>query len=310
MNRHQLYDLISNPSLLDEKSLAGLQELTARYPFFQAGRMLLLKNLYLLDNLLYEPELKKSAAYISDRTRLFELIEGMYPEKQQIEETGGREDIVEETKEQKEKKEERPSSVAVTGKVGSVSDYFGVDDVTETIQGGKVGFSFNSGEEGKDENVPEELLFDYEKSDGAADYSLSIYDEGSEEEAVKEGSYSFEDWLSFVSSNRPGKQAEAEVKSKPEKNKTLDVIDRFLNNQDKSIKPQADAGNEGKSPVKEPTAFDSDELMSETLAKIYVKQGHYSKALKIFEKLSLKYPEKSVYFAQQIEKVEKLISNQ
>jgi len=34
-------------------------------------------------------------------TRLFELIEGMYPEKQQIEETGGREDIAEETKENK-----------------------------------------------------------------------------------------------------------------------------------------------------------------------------------------------------------------
>ena len=311
MNRQQLYDLISDPSILDEKSLAALQELTARYPFFQAGRMLLLKNLHLLDNLLYEPELKKSAIYISDRTRLFELIEGMYPEKQPVEENRVREEVVEKPKEPEEKKEDRHSSVAVTGKVESVNDYFGVDDVTETIQGGKVGFSFNSGDKGQEDNVPEELLFDYEKSDDAAAYSLSIYDEEKvEEEAEKEGSYSFEDWLSFVSTNRKGKKSEDEVKSKPERNKTLDVIDRFLSNEDKTIKPKAEPAKGEKAPVKETSAVEGDELMTETLAKIYVKQGHYSKALKIFEKLSLKYPEKSVYFAQQIKKVEKLISNQ
>jgi len=305
MNKQQLYNLINEPSGLDEKSLAGLQELTARYPFFQAGRLLMLKNLYLLDNLLYEPELKKSAIYISDRTRLFELIHGAYHERSQI-----REDVVEEAKEQEEKIENRPSSVAVSGKVESVNDYFGVDDVTETIEGGKVGFSFNSGDEVKDEDIPEELLFDYEKSDGAEAFSLSIYDEESDEEAGEERNYSFEDWLSFVSTNRQEKYSEAEVKSEPEKNKTRDVIDRFLNNQEKIIRPKADARNEEKASAKETTAFEGDELMTETLAKIYVKQGHYSKALKIFEKLSLKYPEKSVYFAQQIEKVEKLISNQ
>ena len=59
------------------------------------------------------------------------------------------------------------------------------------------------------------------------------------------------------------------------------------------------------------TSNDSDEgYFTETLAKIYIKQGRYSKALEIIQRLNLNYPKKSAYFADQIRFLKKLIINE
>ena len=52
-----------------------------------------------------------------------------------------------------------------------------------------------------------------------------------------------------------------------------------------------------------------DSLLSETLSKIYIQQGHYDKALRIIRSLSLNYPEKSRFFADQIRFLERIIEN-
>ena len=56
-------------------------------------------------------------------------------------------------------------------------------------------------------------------------------------------------------------------------------------------------------------AISDDTFFTETLAKIYIRQKKYDKALKIIKRISLKYPKKSAYFADQIRFLETLIIN-
>ena len=59
-------------------------------------------------------------------------------------------------------------------------------------------------------------------------------------------------------------------------------------------------------PIEAPTVAD-DSMLSESLAKIYIKQRKYAKALEIIKTISLKYPEKSIYFADQIRFLRKMV---
>ncbi len=63
-------------------------------------------------------------------------------------------------------------------------------------------------------------------------------------------------------------------------------------------------------PPSTPKPHSDETLLSESLAKIYIKQHRYQRAFEIISNISLKYPEKSVYFADQLRFLQKLIINQ
>ena len=52
-----------------------------------------------------------------------------------------------------------------------------------------------------------------------------------------------------------------------------------------------------------------DDFCTETLARIYLEQDYAQKAIEIYSKLSLRYPEKSIYFASLIEEIERKQNN-
>lgn len=93
-------------------------------------------------------------------------------------------------------------------------------------------------------------------------------------------------------------------------NEEMDLIDDFLKNgngkirfeenpDDSSLeKPEIDISNSPKN-----------EIFTETLAQIYIKQGNFERAIEIIRRLSLKYPKKNRYFADQIRFLEKILIN-
>lgn len=81
------------------------------------------------------------------------------------------------------------------------------------------------------------------------------------------------------------------------------IIDRFIEN-DPSIS-RIDAYKGNKDDLSRKSSVENDEWVTETLANIYAMQGNNAKAIRIYKKLSLIFPEKSSYFDDQIAKLKK-----
>ena len=89
------------------------------------------------------------------------------------------------------------------------------------------------------------------------------------------------------------------------------LIDSFINSDNGRFvlndEPQPEPEPEEMALI--PVEEEGEEFFTETLARIYIKQGRYSKALEIIQRLSLQFPKKNAYFADQIRFLEKLIIN-
>ena len=91
-----------------------------------------------------------------------------------------------------------------------------------------------------------------------------------------------------------------------EQNSNMNLIRSFITEEPGVIR--ADKQTRLKGDVSLSSIKEHDGFITDTLAKIYVKQGLYAKAIYAYEKLSLKYPEKSAYFASQIEIIKEKIN--
>lgn len=69
-------EYIAHPERLNRDTLYELRLLVGRYPYFDAARLLMLRNLYLLHDIEFGKELRRAALYLKNRRVLFDLMDG------------------------------------------------------------------------------------------------------------------------------------------------------------------------------------------------------------------------------------------
>lgn len=117
------------------------------------------------------------------------------------------------------------------------------------------------------------------------------------------------DELMAIIENKIAELEKERSKPKKEEKKLTksEIIDKFIAENPSISRPKQEFFN----PISaaQDSVVDQEKIVSETLAMIYAKQGYLEKAISIYEKLILKNPEKSVYFAGQINELKNKLNN-
>ncbi len=269
--------LINKPDTITEKQTETLGNVLDAFPYFQSARALRLKGLYNQNSFKYNYALKVTAAHTTDRTVLFDFItsdtftaiQKGYYDKKILELL----DI-------------------------NVVDFETIIPIEKLEPKDLIAASILTSIKEASSYISEENKIAEEK--------LAI---GKPLDFSKNEKHSFQEWLQ-LSRTQPIER----VTNNPAENKPLDdtkrkkaaLIDKFIETNPKI------------SPVKNSTvsaaSFDQNKedtsyLMTETLARVYLEQKKYQKAIQAYEILILKYPEKSSFFANHISDIKILQQN-
>jgi len=291
MNRHQFHDYLKSPGLLDAGTLADLDDLVKEFPYFQAARMLYVKNLKNVDHIRFTRQLKLAAACVNNRQILFGLLNGV--------KIGRDGSVIPPTREAPVKR------IAETDPENYKTEILAGDGILSLADS----FADSSTTPSEDDDQYNKSIYvrHLERYIPIADLDLLLFDFRVEDTEIL--NFDFEDKLPEIS--EPAAKSETEESKAPVPKKPIsskDLIEDFIRKNPRMPRP-GETGNLDFD-VSQKSLEESDAFMTETLAEIYLKQGYYYRALQAYEKLSLKYPEKSIYFATQIEKIKELITNQ
>lgn len=295
MNTFEFTYLLNKPNAIKDKHTIGLEAIVNEFPYFQSARALLLKGLYNQESFQYNPALRKTAAYTTDRSVLFDFItSGNFASVQKL--------FIEE-------KEAFINEIKVNEvEIVTVIPAAALQTTTSTLEQSIVNSIKESEEVEQIEEV--ELVENKEEKIAAVSEKLNI---GKPLDFSKDEKHSFQEWLQLANfspierekttPNEVAKPILAPVD--PEKQKKTALIDRFIENNPK-ISPVREMSKIAHIPEQNQ---DHSYLMTETLAKVYLEQRKYQKAIQAYEILILKYPEKSTFFADRISDIRVLQQN-
>ena len=266
MDRKQLIGYMTRPEWLKVDAVKEVEQMVADYPYFAIGQALLAIAYQNTDDDRYDQQLKRTAAIMPnrDKLRLFSVIA-----------------------------KHRLESETVTPNLPD--EFVPTDNVFSSIE------SIDTKDEQSGSIIREKVFIIPE-----IDLSGS-HEELSAEMALLEEKRKSIDELKAIIANRlreieEEKQRKEAGKPTPKKLSRKELIDKFITENPSISRPKAEFYNPIS--VAQNSIIDQENIVSETLAKIYEQQGYVEKAISIYQKLGLKYPEKSRYFAAQMERLQ------
>ena len=309
MNTAEFTSLINNPGAINDIQSIALEKIVKEFPYFQSARALYLKGLYNNNSFKYNYDLKICAAHTTDRSVLFDFItsnsftaiqKNLYDEK-----IFALHDITvqeSETLEQDATKLEKRVNTIEESILTTIKTATPIVAESEILVEEIQEISISENPEASEITIPES------KEEIIAD-KLEI---GTPISFTKNEKHSFQEWLQLSAFKPIEREEEEKEEEKPseivsEKQKKNELIDRFIETSPKI--PPVKKDEPIPSVFFEPSNADNSYLMTETLARVYLEQKKYQKAIQAYQILILKYPEKSSFFADRISDIKNIQQN-
>ena len=278
MNTNDYINLLNNSKAINDKQTLILETIVQEFPFYQSARALYLKGLYNQESFRYNYELKKTAAYTTDRSVLFDFVTS--------------DDFKIFQQEVYDKYQAEIQNIIVADfELVQVEEGLNVELNRISTNQKNIRTEFVANEELKTQNEIVEA-------------ELQI---GKPLHFEKNETHSFSEWLQLSKISpivRDEEEKQPEVSSELEKK--FDLIEKFIELNPKI--PQAKDSTSIPANVAKSNEMPSS-IMTETLAQIYLEQKKYTKAIQAYDILILKYPEKSSFFADRIKNIKILQQN-
>ena len=271
MNRETLDNLIENYNSHDEILISKMALLIEKYPYFQLPRFFYAKSLKDQNKNDIDMALNQLALYTADRSIIKQNIESKYQHQKKIKsEIKNVETTFKDTNESK-----------IESKLGLPRD--------KQSQSRKMPIHTGEIKVKKTKKIKTEIKKSELRLKKSSPPSVDV-------------KLNFLDWIQFTEEKQNQTTLSKEADKAGPLSEKIHIIDRFL-----KANPKIPPGgkNESNNYSLEEDLY-SNELMTETLAKVLVKQKKYKKAIGAYKILILKYPEKNVFFADKIQEIRKL----
>jgi len=312
MQAKEFINYIKNPNSLEKDSVKELQKLVNDFPYFQSAHLLLSLASKKWDASVYQKSLKKTAIVVTNRSHLFNLIQQFEISNSVIEDSDHQKLVVEEVLEPVDSTKElnilKATELLIENSDSEISE-------TEFQQKTKP----NAEEVLENEIAKQVVGAIVEKQMFNLSDTQLLFKQNKEPET-------FTDWLRLIQKSNKQLSAEnildtntdnnTDIKTRLEKGKiitqesalnkklkNLALIDKIIEKSPGQIKIKDDQKFYSPEQNAKESLLENEHLVSETLAKIYALQGSVNKAVRAYEILSLKFPQKSAYFAFLIQKL-------